>query len=319
MRISCFGCKIFDDMSPGEKVQEFRFDFQLLHKDNESLYAQCQEAEEKIKKGEKKVDDYLSESTLTIWSVIARCFPCRFLHSNDEEARKIYYAYLKKEMLGNDKESLVKESFVKIAGTLKWENLHEVQNKLWNIGAWPDKRLLPYGIGQRPYFNEDYANHFSEEDIKLLVLLDYKKKQKMDRYMDLFVDLEKPLDKLMDSFRKLVKEKQTAYNTGVRKKDGRRNTPDFETWHNYLLAYTLKEKGVCARLIKPVWPNKKLTRKEVADLLFPNEEELNRLQKLDRYIREAKKLVVHAYNTEGPFKCCNKLDLERMTVPFLYV
>ena len=279
MQVSCAGCDIFGRMRPLEKVYMFRAYFALLHKDYENDFEKYIDLIGKLLNGD---NDVKLES---IWCCKGRDVISNSFRDILEPQREETYRML--NLLGN----IVGEN----VGVL-----HKVREKLKKKGAY--NQLFSSGIGQRPYFNEGFVHLLSEEETKQLFLFDYKMKRKDKRYyyLDLIINLELPLNDLVDSFKSIVKEKQATLYKELYKADGKPNVPDFELWHNYILAYTLKEKGVKASLLNPEWPNKKLSRKEAAELLFPRDED--KLQKLDRYIREAKKLINQAKNHEGPFK-----------------
>lgn len=284
MRISCYGCEIFASMTPNGQISAFRPDFALLHSDHENIYAEQINLIENFL-GRENPDKNSWEDL----QLFGKCCKCKELRRNDtSELRKALLEILK--------------PYGAIVGKRNIKKLHETQEKLFDIGAWPLKSLSP-GITQRPYWNEKFSNRLSEEEAKLILFFDYKMDREVrSNHLNISVDLDLPFKTLVDSFKRVVKEKQAEHFKELHGEDKRLNLPDFEKWDSYILAYTLKVKGVRAGLFNPKWPNKKLSRPEIADLLFAGEEKLYRLQKLDRYVKEAKKLIKQAIAFEGPFK-----------------
>lgn len=120
------------------------------------------------------------------------------------------------------------------------------------------------------------------------------------RYLDIEIDLDEPLEMLVENFENFVKKIQIERNAFFYKKDGRLNTPSFAKWGQYLKAYLLKVKKIPANLLNPEWPGKTLNRAEIAERLYPDD--TDKLQKLDRDIREANKLIKEAVKEQSIFR-----------------
>lgn len=337
IRTSCYGCEIFKNMLPIERVAMFKIDFSLLHKRSEAIYSLFIEASEKgfdektiepkvrlglfffsslglryITLGKEKIEQLMKEWNLEdnltnfciaeqTLSLLIRCSVCI-----DRQAGKLFAIdpYDDKDFINHLKWSINYEISEKI-GDINTTKLFNIQKKIIKAGLKPEESTFAGGIGQRPYFNQKYIKLFSKKEASLMFLVDFLHNQERvhdNAYLDLVVNLQKPLNSLIKSFKKIVKEKQGENLGNLYKADGRINEPDYELWHKYLLAYLLKEKGIRADLIDNKLPPKHLSRPETAKFLFPTDEKAVAEQKLDRYIKSAKNLITQAENAKGRFK-----------------
>lgn len=285
MRVSCFPCLQFNELTPIEKISMFRDVFNLLHKDSEELFSKIMESIEKHGSGGHLYFD---------------CGLC----SSERPGGLRRYEEIMAEHLREGRRKQIEEYMASDRSVIRnYAKRLLAEDKLKEIGAWPDCRF--YGISQRPYLNENFVDRISDEDATLIFLNDFHLKQQRGEYdrLDLLVSLELEFDKLVESFKEILKEKQTVYKE-IHKADGRLKLPPFELWDMYIRAFILKVKLVKANLLNPEWPSRKLLkRQEIADLLFGGDYGDN-LQKLDRYVKEAKKLINQAKESEGPFKYC---------------
>ena len=146
------------------------------------------------------------------------------------------------------------------------------------------------------------ASECTRDEAQALFLYDYLHKQKNEgrAIIDLNVNILESTEVLVDSFKLYIKDQKAEFLKNILKQDGRLNTPDFDLWELYLAAYLLKVKQVSPNLLNPKWPKKILNRQEAAKLLF-SENQYAETQKLDKYVREARKLIKTALNNEGFF------------------